>query len=139
MQVCVLAGSPTEQLFPLMASADVWLSLQRSYSLPSLLATAQAMGLQVIATASGAALDLHPSPNLQLVPARQVPIGRGAFPDAEGCFWGEPDRDAAIAALQRAVSINRIPQLPSPDEERDRSGQVLKDRLLQLWKTHQPD
>lgn len=139
MQVCVLAGSPTEQLFPLMASADVWLSLQRSYALPSLLATAQAMGLQVIATASGAALDLHPSPNLQLVPARQVPIGRGAFPDAEGCFWGEPDRDAAIAALQRAISINRIPQLPSPDEESVRSGQVLKYRLLQLWKTHQPD
>ncbi|MCP9802606.1 glycosyltransferase [Cyanobium sp. T1G-Tous] len=139
MQVRVLAGSATEQLLPLMAQAHGWLSLQRSYAFPSLLGTAQAMGLQVIATASGAALDLQASANLQLVPARQSPIGRGAFPDAEGCFWGEPDRDAAIAALQRAISINRIPQLPSLDEERVRSGQVLKDRLLQLWKTHQPD
>ena len=140
MQVCVLAGSPTEQLFPLMASADVWLSLQRSYALPSLLATAQAMGLQVIATASGAALDLHPSPNLQLVPARQVPIGRGAGPDAEGCFWGEPDPDAAIAALQRAAAVPRLPKCISPLEERAQlPAQLLQDHLAHLWKTHQPD
>ena len=86
LQVRVLAGSATEQLLPLMAQAHGWLSLQRSYAFPSLLATAQAMGLQVIATASGAALDLQASANLQLVPARQVPIGRGAFPDGEGFF-----------------------------------------------------
>jgi len=140
MQVRLLAGSATEQLLPLMARAHVWLSLQRSYALPSLLATAQAMGLQVIATASGAALDLQTSPNLQLVPARQVLIGRSAFPDAEGCFWGEPDQDVAIAALQRAVARPRIPLLGSRAEVVSiRSGQVLKNRLIKFWTTHQPD
>jgi hypothetical protein len=133
LQVRVLAGSATEQLLPLMAQAHGWLSLQRSYAFPSLLATAQAMGLQVIATASGAALDLSPSSNLQFVPARQVPIGRGAFPDGEGCLWGEPDQDAAIAALQQAVAGPRLPQLPRNEEASVCSGQVLKDRLLQLW------
>ncbi|MFM7548390.1 MAG: hypothetical protein ACKO8I_05850, partial [Cyanobacteriota bacterium] len=125
-----------EQLLPLMASAHVWLSLQRSYPLPALLGTAQAMGLQVIATSSGAALDLHPSPNLHLVPARQVSIGRGALLDAEGFAWGEPDQDAAVAALQLAVALPRLPQFSIAVEQGGRSGRVMRDRLVQLWTRH---
>lgn len=125
-----------EQLLRLMASAHVWLSLQRSYPLPALLGTAQAMGLQVIATASGAALDLHPSPNLQLVPARQVSIGRGAFPDAEGFAWGEPDQEAAVAALQRTVERPCHSPFSSAGEQAARSGRVMRDRLVQLWTRH---
>jgi hypothetical protein len=136
IQVRVLEGSSGAQLIRLMARAHAWLSLQRSYALPSLLATAQAMGLQVIATASGAALDLHASPNLQLVPARQVSIGRGVFPDAEGFFWSEPDQDEAVAALQRAVALPRLPRFPSAIEGRARAGRDMRDRLLQLWTRH---
>lgn len=132
----LLDGFSTKQLLPLLAAADVLLSLQRSYSLNALLATAQAMGLQVIATASGAALDLHASANLQLVPARQVPIGRDVFPDAEGFHWGEPDQQAAIAALQRAIArrchLQRDSELDPMD---NRCGEALKARLQQLWLT----
>lgn len=136
MQVRVLAGSATEQLLPLMAQAHGWLSLQRSYAFPSLLGTAQAMGLQVIATASGAALDLQASANLQLVPARQAPIGRGAFPDAEGFSWNEPDQEAAVAALQRAVELPRFSPFSSAGEQGAQSGRAMRDRLLRLWTRH---
>ena len=136
MQVRVLAGSATEQLLPLMAQAHGWLSLQRSYALPSLLSTAQSMGLQVIATASGAALDLQASANLQLVPARQVPIGRGAFPDAEGFSWNEPDQEVAVAALQRAVELPRLSPFSSAGEPGAQPGRAMRDRLLQLWTRH---
>jgi|688.fasta_scaffold15692_4 hypothetical protein len=132
----VLDCTSHEQILRLMASAHAWLSLQRSYALPSLLATAQAMGLQVVATASGAALDLHESPNLQLVPAWQVPVGRGAFPDAEGLSWGEPDQDQAVAALQRAVALPRLPPLSRVVQESDLSGRVIRERLFQLWTKH---
>ena len=94
------------------------------------------MGLQVIATASGAALDLQASANLQLVPARQVPIGRDVFPDAEGFHWGEPDQKAAIAALQRAVAHRCHLQRDSELElKENRCGEALKARLQQLWLT----
>lgn len=132
----VLDGAVRDQLMRLMAQAHGWLSLQRSYALPSLLATAQAMGLQVIATASGAALDLPASANLQLVPARQVPIGRGAFPDAEGFSWSEPDSDAAVAALRRAVERPRLSPISSAAEQGADSAQAMRDRLFQLWMRH---
>ena len=136
LKLQLLNGSSPKQLLPLIAAADVLLSLQRSYSLNSLLATAQAMGLQVIATASGAALDLQASANLQLVPARQVPIGRDVFPDAEGFHWGEPDQKAAIAALQRAVAHRCHLQRDSELElKENRCGEALKARLQQLWLT----
>ena len=132
----LLDASCPKQLLPLIAAADVLLSLQRSYSLNSLLAAAQAMGLQVIATASGAALDLHPSANLHLVPARQVPIGREVFPDAEGFHWGEPDQKAAIAALQRAVArCCQLQRNTEIDLMENRCGEALKARLEQLWLT----
>jgi len=136
LQVRVLAGSATEQLLPVMAQAQGWLSLQRSYALPSLLGTAQAMGLQVIATATSAALDLPASANLQLVPARQVLIGRAAFPDAEGFCWGEPDQEAAVAALQRAVEQPRLSPFSSAGEHGAQGGRAMGDRLLQLWTRH---
>ena len=136
LKLQLLDGSSPKQLLPLIAAADVLLSLQRSYSFNSLLATAQAMGLQVIATASGAALDLQASANLQLVPARQVPIGRDVFPDAEGFHWGEPDQKAAIAALQRAVAHRCHLQRDSElDPMENRCGEALKARLQQLWLT----
>lgn len=132
----VLNAASRDQLICLMAKAHGWLSLQRSYALPSLLATAQAMGLQVIATASGAALDLMASANLQLVPACQVPIGRVAFPDAEGFSWGEPDPDAAVAALRRAVERARLAPSSKAAKQGADSAQAMRDRLLQLWMRH---
>ena len=139
MELRVIDGLPVQQQLALIADADVLLSLQRSYALPSLLASAQAMGLQVIATAYGAALDLPDTANLQLVPASPVPIGRNAFPDAEGFLWGEPDQDAAIIALRRAVSTPHFPQPPIDDEARANCGLALRERLQLLWQEHRQD
>jgi len=119
-----------QQRLSLIQGASVFLSLQRSYALPSLLAAAQAMGLQVIATAYAAALDLPAAANLHRVPVRSVPITRGTCPDAEGFHWAEPDQDAAVAMLQAAVH-----SLPSQACEL-RAGLAparIEARLHQLW------
>ena len=139
MELRVIDELPVQQQLALIADGDVLLSLQRSYALPSLLASAQAMGLQVIATAYGAALDLPDTANLQLVPVSPVPIGRNAFPDAEGFLWGEPDQDAAIIALRRAVSTPHSPQPPIDDEVRASLGLALRERLQLLWQEHRQD
>jgi len=124
---------PMSARLRLIAGADVFLSLQRSYALPSLLAFAQAKGLQVIATAFGAALDLPDTPNLHRIPARSVPIGRGIAPDAEGLLWGEPDREAAMTALQGSISTSRYPQQHACNLHPSHCGEALKARLQQLW------
>jgi len=139
IRLCVLDGLSLKQRSEILSSGEVLLSLQRSYAVSSLLATAQAFGLQVLATAFGASLDLQASSNLRLVPVRQVPIPRDACADSESFLWGEPDPDVALLELQRAVAM------PPPLEQFNRevelaySSQVLRDRLLQLWKKHRGD
>jgi hypothetical protein len=132
-------GLPLSQSLGLIAGADVFFSLQRSYALPSLLAFAQTTGLQVIASATGAALDLPASANLHRVPVRLVPISRGAAPDADGFLWGEPNQEAAIKALQQAVAKACCRQRPAEDLDASCCGEVLKARLQQLWRARRPD
>jgi hypothetical protein len=135
LQLHSIDALPLRERLGLIQGADVVLSLQRSYGLPSLLAAAQAMGLQVIATAFGAALDLPASPNLHRVPARSVPIGRGACSDGEGFSWGEPDRDAAVVVLRAAVR-----SLPSQgcEPRASSAAALIGARLRQLWEARKP-
>jgi hypothetical protein len=130
LQLRSIDALPLQQRLSLIQAADALLSLQRSYALPSLLAAAQFMGVQVIATAFGAALDLPDSANLHRVPARSVPIARDVCPDGEGFQWAEPDQDAAVVLLQAALR-----SLPSPAcEPRGSSAAALiRARLRQLW------
>jgi hypothetical protein len=138
LQLHSIDAIPLRERLALIQGADVVLSLQRSYPLPSLLAAAQAMGLQVIATACGAALDLPASPNLHRVPARSVPIGRGACPDGEGFSWGEPDQDAAVAALQAAVCAGRCMPAQDCDPKALSAPAQIEARLRQLWDARRP-
>jgi hypothetical protein len=138
LQLRSLDGLPLQARLALIQGADVFLSLQRSYGLPSLLAAAQAMGLQVIATAHAAALDLPASANLQRVPARLVPIPRGACPDGDGFCWAEPDQDAAVAALQAAVRAGRCTPAPACPSPLSSAAALIEARLRQLWDAHRP-
>jgi len=136
LQLHSIDALPLRERLALIQGADVVLSLQRSYALPSLLAAAQAMGLQVIATAFGAALDLPASPNLHRVPARSVPIGRGACSDGEGFSWGEPDRDAAVVVLQAAVRAGRCTPVQDCESNAMSAPAQIEARLRQLWEAH---
>lgn len=139
IHIHVLDELSLKQRLSLVAEADVLLALQRSFALPSLLNTAQSMGLSVIASATGAALDLPVSSNLHLVPVRQVPIGRDVYPGVDSLYWGEPDSDAATAVLQASMASSPLPYVYDCEQEMLRAARVMRDRLLRLWKQRWPD
>jgi glycosyltransferase involved in cell wall biosynthesis len=101
-RIQVLDGHlPLEQLDELYGGADVLLSLHRAEGFGLTLAEAMAGGLPVVATGYSGNLDFMPPGSAELVPCRRVPIARTEGDYREGWPWGEPDLDAAAAALRR--------------------------------------
>lgn len=84
--------------------ADCYVSLHRSEGLGLTMAEAMALGKPVIATAYGGNLQFMTPENSWLVPATTVPIPAGCDPYPAGTPWGDPDLDAAAAAMREVVA-----------------------------------
>jgi glycosyltransferase involved in cell wall biosynthesis len=84
--------------------ADCYVSLHRAEGLGLTMAEAMALGKPVIASAYGGNLQFMTPENSWLVPAVRVPIPAGCDPYPAGSPWGEPDLDAAAAAMRAVVA-----------------------------------
>lgn len=80
--------------------ADCYVSLHRSEGLGLTMAEAMALGKPVVATAYGGNLQFMTPENSWLVPATTIPIPAGCEPYPPGTPWGDPDLDAAAAAMR---------------------------------------
>ncbi|GGD34161.1 glycosyl transferase [Pseudoxanthomonas indica] len=88
-------------LHALQACCDVYLSLHRAEGFGLGMAEAMALGKPVIATAWSGNLDFMDDHNSLLINCQLVPVPAGAYPDAAGARWAEPDIHAAAAAMAR--------------------------------------
>jgi glycosyltransferase involved in cell wall biosynthesis len=99
--------------------ADCYVSLHRAEGLGLTMAEAMALGKPVIATAYGGNLQFMTDENSWLVPAARVPIPDGCEPYPPGTPWGDPDLDAAAAAMRAVVA--------DPAEARARGARAAHD------------
>jgi len=90
-------------LLALMGSCDVFLSLHRSEGFGRGIAEAGILGLQVITSAWGGNVDFCEGECFHLVPCTATPIRPGAYAQAEGHIWGEPDLQMAAEQLRQVV------------------------------------
>jgi len=93
------------ELLELMGCCDVFLSLHRSEGFGRGIAEARILGLQVVASAYGGNVDFCQGEGFHLVPCRPWPIPPGAYPQAEGHLWGDPDIEIAAQQLCKAVAV----------------------------------
>jgi len=100
-------------LLALIGSCDVFLSLHRSEGYGRGIAEAALLGLQVLSSDWGGNVDFCQGDRFHLVPCAQVAIPAGAYAQAEGHIWGEPDLNIATQYLLHA--IRRSTRGASPD------------------------
>ena len=101
-------------LLALMGACDVFLSLHRSEGFGRGIAEAGILGLQVVTSAWGGNVDFCQGENFHLVPCEPVQIEAGAYVQAEGHCWGEPDLTEASHQLLKAVNSARMPAKANP-------------------------
>ena len=101
-------------LLALMGACDVFLSLHRSEGFGRGIAEAGILGLQVVTSAWGGNVDFCQGENFHLVPCEPVQIEAGAYVQAEGHCWGEPDLTEASHQLLKAVHSARLPATANP-------------------------
>ena len=89
------------QMQELMAGCDAFLSLHRSEGFGLGPAEAMAQGKAVVASAYGGVCDFVNEQTAYPVPCIERLIAEGEYVHADGQVWGEPDIDAAVAALRR--------------------------------------
>ncbi len=119
--VLIAESLPRHDLLPLYGCCDVFLSLHRSEGFGRGMAEALQLGLDVIATDFGANTDFRSGALAHPVRYRPAPIPRGAYPDADGHSWAEPDLEHA-AELCREVAARRLALAADPraaDPSRD--------------------
>jgi len=92
-----------QDLLELMGCCDVFLSLHRSEGFGRGIAEAGILGLQVVASAFGGNRDFSEGEGFHLVPCTPWPIPAGAYPQAEGHLWGDPDLEMAVRQLRHAL------------------------------------
>lgn len=90
-------------LLALMGAADVFLSLHRSEGFGRGIAEAAILGLQVVTSAWGGNMDFCQGEPFHLVPCKARAIPAGAYAQAEGHLWGEPEHQRAAEHLRRAA------------------------------------
>ena len=100
-------------LLALIGSCDVFLSLHRSEGFGRGIAEAGILGLQVVTSAWGGNVDFCQGEHFHLVPCVETPIQPGAYAQAEGHIWGEPD--LSVAAQQLLHTVRRTTRAARPD------------------------
>jgi glycosyltransferase involved in cell wall biosynthesis len=90
-------------LLALIGSCDVFLSLHRSEGFGRGIAEAGILGLQVVTSGWGGNVDFCLGERFHLVPCAATPIPTGAYAQAEGHIWGEPDLQMAAEQLRQVV------------------------------------
>ena len=90
-------------LLGLIGSCDVFLSLHRSEGFGRCIAEAGILGLQVVTSAWGGNVDFCQGEHFHLVPCEALQIPPGAYAQAEGHIWGEPDLSVAAQQLLHAT------------------------------------
>lgn len=98
-RVVVVDGAVNRaELCGLVATADVYLSLQRAEGFGRPLAEAMLLGTPVVATRWSGPEDFLDADTGHPVGSHLRPVRPDEYPDAAGC-WAEPDVDAAAAHL----------------------------------------
>jgi glycosyltransferase involved in cell wall biosynthesis len=93
--------------FSLLKSLDAYVSLHRAEGFGLTCAEAMACGLPVIASNYSGNLEFMSTDNSLLVPVRVIETERPYGPYPAGTRWGDPDRDAAVAALRQLLDVER--------------------------------
>lgn len=116
------------ELWDLLASIDLLISLHRSEGFGLVPAEVMALGKPVVMTGWSGVLDFADDQSAALVPARLVDVH-----DPSGAYytgqWGEPDLDAAARAISDLIE--------HPDKARrlGAQGPSRIDRLATAWST----
>ncbi|WP_425073754.1 glycosyltransferase family 4 protein [Sagittula sp. S175] len=92
-----------DKVLELTQVADAYVSLHRSEGLGLTMAEAMLSGIPVIATAYSGNMSFMDAQTALLVPASQVEVGEWRGPYAPDSLWGEPDLEAAAAAMRDLV------------------------------------
>lgn len=91
-----------DELLRLLASSDCLVSLHRAEGFGRSLAEAVLLGRKVVATYWSGNVDFALAGNQLLVEADMVGVPAGYYPWADGQYWAEPRRSAAVEALRAA-------------------------------------
>ncbi|MFD2252726.1 hypothetical protein FHS82_004148 [Pseudochelatococcus lubricantis] len=91
-----------KDLLQLLASSDCLISLHRAEGFGRSLAEAVLLGRKVVATYWSGNVDFAQAGNQLFVEADIVAVPTGQYPWSENQYWGEPNHNAAVEALQAA-------------------------------------
>ena len=92
-----------DELLAIFGCCDAFLSLHRSEGFGRGMAEALQLGLDVIATDYGGNTDFCEGALSHPIRYQEVPIPRGAYPYADGHYWGEPDLEHAAKLMQQVA------------------------------------
>ena len=92
-----------EEIYKFMKSLDVYVSLHRSEGFGLTCAEAMAMGLPVIASNYSGNLEFMTPENSLLIPTAVLETDRPYGPYPAGSRWGDPDLEAASAAMRQLL------------------------------------
>lgn len=107
------ANLKKDELLAMYGCCDVFLSLHRSEGFGRGIAEAFQLGLDVIASEYGGNNDFCIGPLAHPVRCIEVPIPRGAYPYADGQYWGEPDL-AQASQLMQEIAERRLKSIKDP-------------------------
>lgn len=96
-----------EKTYNFMKSLDVYVSLHRSEGFGLTCAESMAMGLPVIASNYSGNLEFMTTENSLLVPTSVFDTDRPYGPYPAGTRWGDPDAEAAVAAMRQLLDKER--------------------------------
>lgn len=99
------------ETFSFIRSLDAYASLHRAEGFGLTCAEAMACGLPVVASGYSGNLDFMTPHNSLLVPTTVVQTDRPHGPYPAGTRWGQPDAEAAVAALRSLLSADLRRQL----------------------------
>ncbi|MCL1900434.1 MAG: glycosyltransferase, partial [Promicromonosporaceae bacterium] len=92
-----------DELLALTANCTAYVSLHRAEGLGLTIADAMAWGRPVIVSDYSGSRQFCTVDNALLVPCGRVPIPEGIEPYPAGTPWGDPDLDAAAAAMRLVI------------------------------------